>query len=331
MAIERGYVYVLTNPSMPGLVKVGKTTTTPSQRMSELHATGVPTPFVLEFSVETPDCHQGERSVHDALSSHRVAANREFFRVTPRHAIEHVLAIVPDCKIVDFSNAHGVEAIERKVREAQEAARLEANEHAQRAASERLAQEQVKRSKVGALNSSLAHLYAKRSALGSRPAAPDLGGLTLLAFCFLPVPFGWLIWIGALSLFSNSDNVLGWVCVALIFAGVIANAAVNEKRGEHERLDAPFVKIEEAISDVQRDLKALGAPATLSSTVEIPIAPLAPRNSQDTLALVKTQTPARSSAPNGLTVTCPTCRRSVPRKPGQVDFKCQHCGGAFRY
>ena len=55
MAGEFGYVYILTNPSMPGLVKVGKTTTTPNQRMSELHSTGVPTPFELEFSISVND------------------------------------------------------------------------------------------------------------------------------------------------------------------------------------------------------------------------------------------------------------------------------------
>lgn len=46
------FVYVLTNPSMPGLVKVGKTTTSPGQRMAELHTTGVPTAFELEFCAE---------------------------------------------------------------------------------------------------------------------------------------------------------------------------------------------------------------------------------------------------------------------------------------
>lgn len=39
-------VYVLTNPSMPGLVKIGKTTQKEvSERMTQLYTTGVPTPF----------------------------------------------------------------------------------------------------------------------------------------------------------------------------------------------------------------------------------------------------------------------------------------------
>ena len=35
------YIYILSNPSMPNLIKVGKTTKHPSKRMSELHSTGV--------------------------------------------------------------------------------------------------------------------------------------------------------------------------------------------------------------------------------------------------------------------------------------------------
>jgi HNH endonuclease len=30
-------------------------------------------------------------------------------------------------------------------------------------------------------------------------------------------------------------------------------------------------------------------------------------------------------------VTCPTCKRLVPAAIGQIDYKCQGCGGAFRY
>jgi hypothetical protein len=39
----RGYIYVLTNPNMPGLVKIGYTQRLPRERANELsRATGVP-------------------------------------------------------------------------------------------------------------------------------------------------------------------------------------------------------------------------------------------------------------------------------------------------
>ena len=45
-----GYVYVLINPSMEGLVKIGMTTSTPEERVTELSsATGVPSKFILVY------------------------------------------------------------------------------------------------------------------------------------------------------------------------------------------------------------------------------------------------------------------------------------------
>lgn len=44
-----GWVYVLSNPCMPGIYKIGMTTTSPEVRARELSsATGVPAPFKVE-------------------------------------------------------------------------------------------------------------------------------------------------------------------------------------------------------------------------------------------------------------------------------------------
>ena len=115
MAKEFGYVYILTNPSMPGLVKVGKTTITPNKRMGELHSTGVPTPFELECSISVNDCHEAELLAHQALNSFRVAKNREFFKVSPKKAIERILESVEECEVVDFRESHGIEKIEIEI------------------------------------------------------------------------------------------------------------------------------------------------------------------------------------------------------------------------
>ncbi len=61
-------VYVLTNPAMSGLVKIGKTSKDDVQaRMSQLHTTGVPLPFECRFAIEVED-EQGpglERALRD--------------------------------------------------------------------------------------------------------------------------------------------------------------------------------------------------------------------------------------------------------------------------
>ena len=70
--MSRGYVYILSNSSMPGLVKIGKTTRTAQSRADELFQTGVPTEFKVEAEILCPDCDEVERHVHSALAENRV-------------------------------------------------------------------------------------------------------------------------------------------------------------------------------------------------------------------------------------------------------------------
>jgi len=80
--VAAGYLYLLVNPSMEGIVKIGKTTRNPALTAQQLGAvTGVPTPFLLVFELFFPDCDRAEEYVHVALEArgYRVADNREFF------------------------------------------------------------------------------------------------------------------------------------------------------------------------------------------------------------------------------------------------------------
>lgn len=86
-----GYVYVMINPSLPNLVKIGKTTREPSERAKELSsATGVPTPFILVYSKPFADCHFAEKVIHGYLEDKgaRVNGNREFFKISTSEAID---------------------------------------------------------------------------------------------------------------------------------------------------------------------------------------------------------------------------------------------------
>ena len=81
--MEQGWVYVLMNPAMPGLIKVGQTTRLCSQRAAELSgATGIATPFILVFEQPFRDCVAAEHDIHGILDrcQMRYARNREFFR-----------------------------------------------------------------------------------------------------------------------------------------------------------------------------------------------------------------------------------------------------------
>ena len=86
-----GYIYILSNPYMPGIVKIGRTERDPNERISELsNATGVPAPFVLEYSAFVPDLEMAEKEIHVVLSRNRVDDNREFFKLSVEQAKEAV-------------------------------------------------------------------------------------------------------------------------------------------------------------------------------------------------------------------------------------------------
>lgn len=88
-----GYVYTLSNPSMPGLVKIGCTDRFPNERVSELSgSTGVPTPFVLEYVAFAEDHEALERYLHSVFHESRVNGLREFFQVPVQHVVQAVWA-----------------------------------------------------------------------------------------------------------------------------------------------------------------------------------------------------------------------------------------------
>lgn len=88
-----GFVYVLTNPSMPGMVKVGYTMGNPEDRAREISgATGVPRPFIVYgslkiFGVDSV-VYAFEQVVHNELSDYRINNNREFFEIDPTSALD---------------------------------------------------------------------------------------------------------------------------------------------------------------------------------------------------------------------------------------------------
>ena len=78
-------VYVLTNPAMPNIVKIGKTTRdNPQVRMDELYRhSGVPLPFECVVAIELEDVQADglEKALHIAFAPNRVNPRREFFEI----------------------------------------------------------------------------------------------------------------------------------------------------------------------------------------------------------------------------------------------------------
>jgi hypothetical protein len=83
-----GILYVLTNPFMPGLVKIGCTTGPVEDRIKTLSAaTGVPVAFQCHFAAKVDDTAVKEKTLHQLFSDKRVNPNREFFQVAPEKIV----------------------------------------------------------------------------------------------------------------------------------------------------------------------------------------------------------------------------------------------------
>lgn len=85
--MNAGYVYILVNSSMPGVIKVGRTLRDTRARARELSTSGVPTPFQVAFELFSEDHATLEARVHTELADFRVSPNREFFRYPLDRAI----------------------------------------------------------------------------------------------------------------------------------------------------------------------------------------------------------------------------------------------------
>jgi hypothetical protein len=98
-----GYIYVLSNSAMSGLLKIGYTTKDVKERVQELsNATGVPEPFQIEYYYLTCNVEEVENRTHKHFSSKRVKG-KEFFNIEAEEAVKFINTIVKEVKPDSFS------------------------------------------------------------------------------------------------------------------------------------------------------------------------------------------------------------------------------------
>lgn len=88
--MSEGYVYILSNKAMPGLLKIGRSKNGGRIRARELYQTGVPYPFELEFEIYVNNCVEFEQEVHARFNEYRLNQGREFFEIETEEAIRGV-------------------------------------------------------------------------------------------------------------------------------------------------------------------------------------------------------------------------------------------------
>lgn len=116
MIMQKGFVYILTNPSYKdNIIKIGYTIDL-KQRLAQLDRTGVPTPFEPYMTVETAKYKELERVIHhelDKLTDFRTRETREFFEIDPIDAadlLKNLAQLLDDAQIVEYGNVSSVEA-----------------------------------------------------------------------------------------------------------------------------------------------------------------------------------------------------------------------------
>lgn len=90
----KGYVYILKNEAMPGLLKIGRSKRSVEDRAKELYTSGVPHPFEVVHSVFSPDCEELEEMLHVHFIGDRVRKDREFFRIQESQAKSAITEIL---------------------------------------------------------------------------------------------------------------------------------------------------------------------------------------------------------------------------------------------
>ena len=76
-------IYILTNPAIPDLIKIGKTTNLVERINSLSRHSGVPVPFECYFACEVEDGAVVEKRLHFGFGDHRLNPKREFFSINP--------------------------------------------------------------------------------------------------------------------------------------------------------------------------------------------------------------------------------------------------------
>ena len=88
------WVYILSNPTLPNIFKIGYTKHEPEIRAKQISAsTGVALPYKVEWAFQCFNGEQLEREVHEELATYRVNQQREFFDiplVEAQEAIEKI-------------------------------------------------------------------------------------------------------------------------------------------------------------------------------------------------------------------------------------------------
>ena len=226
----RGWVYVISNNAMPGLVKIGYSTQDPELRAKELNHTGSPHPYLVDYDLLVDDPREVEQQAHKVLAD--VREGREWFKCTAEDAIVAIKESVGD-------RAAYIENFRRAKREA-----------AKSIAEERARQRDLRQKAEDEIATLQTALRTKVDQLMLRdyPKAQ-----------FFPYWLGWAI-VAAILFVSSSMRIteLG-IAIASTIVGVVGavvhTGIVNERRHRSASYQENIRKLNAALADIRSSVE----------------------------------------------------------------------------
>jgi hypothetical protein len=108
-----GWVCVITNKPIDGLVKIGFSSKYPKLRAAELSSSsGSPYTYIIKFGIMVKQPLEFEQKMHAALKD--VHESKEWFRCSLAHAVRTVKMVIGDCAILESQSLGGSPGFEIK-------------------------------------------------------------------------------------------------------------------------------------------------------------------------------------------------------------------------
>jgi hypothetical protein len=89
--MSAGFVYIMINPAMRGLVRIGLIECTPKECARDLRSTGIPDDFIVIYDELVMDCKFVENRLHVRFDDYRYQPNRKFFQIPIREAVRGLM------------------------------------------------------------------------------------------------------------------------------------------------------------------------------------------------------------------------------------------------
>lgn len=241
----KGWVYVITNKSMPGLVKIGYSLKDPEARAAELNHTGTPYPYLVDYEVLVENPRDIEQKVHNLLKGKK--EGKEWFRCSPEEAIAAIKSVIGSQIIT--------EQFKRADRERAEAIRRqkEAEEIAKRKA------EEARRQQLLALENKRQEIISRYEPL-LKKALPNIDFWEVFFGMFFVIGIVvWMILDGSGKRTDSCDGVRELILIAIgaFFITPFIKNWIEKDAKKSEQYQSILKKRDEELAEVEKEISKL--------------------------------------------------------------------------